>query len=421
MRPLYVSTVDNGNLVGYLITLLQGLDELLKRPLIGKEHIIGIRDILVVDCERENLEHQSLLNMLLSSEEISLTEWQMLLDDLKGQDEILDKQITDYEKEMALFIPWVKQLLKIPAPLLNEKGAYRGAAQKFAELLDKLNGSLSIQYLHDHYLDVLKDLSETIVYLNRDAKSSPGFTEARNWLKQLEISLGRSYSAVKGFHARCRQLRKAMETLVREMDFKLLYDEKKELFVIGYNVEEGQASKSYYDLLASEARQASFIAIAKGDIAQKHWFKLGRALSLVGDLRVLISWSGTMFEYFMPLLIMKNYENTLLDETYTAVVRGQKQYAEQHRLPWGISESGFYAFDLHLNYQYKAFGIPKLGLKRGLVNDMVVAPYATVLAPVEPSVAFRNMEALISEPGWPLWFMRQWTTLLNACPGRKKA
>lgn len=398
MRPLYVSTVDNGNLVGYLITLLQGLDELLKRPLIGKEHIIGIRDILVVDCERENLEHQSLLNMLLSSEEISLTEWQMLLDDLKGQDEILDKQITDYEKEMALFIPWVKQLLKIPAPLLNEKGAYRGAAQKFAELLDKLNGSLSIQYLHDHYLDVLKDLSETIVYLNRDAKSSPGFTEARNWLKQLEISLGRSYSAVKGFHARCRQLRKAMETLVREMDFKLLYDEKKELFVIGYNVEEGQASKSYYDLLASEARQASFIAIAKGDIPQKHWFKLGRALSLVGDLRVLISWSGTMFEYFMPLLIMKNYENTLLDETYTAVVRGQKQYAEQHRLPWGISESGFYAFDLHLNYQYKAFGIPKLGLKRGLVNDMVVAPYATALAlPVEPSVAFKNMEALISE------------------------
>ena len=105
-----------------------------------------------------------------------------------------------------------------------------------------------------------------------------------------------------------------------------------------------------------------------------------------------------MFEYLMPLLIMKNYDNTLLDETYAAVVRGQKQYAEQRHLPWGISESGFYAFDLHLNYQYKAFGIPHLGLKRGLVNDMVVTPYAGILAlPVEPAVAFRNMEALLSE------------------------
>ena len=142
--------------------------------------------------------------------------------------------------------------------------------------------------------------------------------------------------------------------LINAMDFKLLYDDKKELFAIGMNVEEDKLSKAYYDLLASEARQASFIAIAKGDIPQKHWFKLGRALSLIGDRRVLTSWSGTMFEYLMPLLIMKNYDNTLLDETYAAVVLAQKQHGEQHRLPWGNSESGFYAFDLHLNYQYKA-------------------------------------------------------------------
>ncbi|HHY81107.1 MAG TPA: glycosyl transferase, partial [Clostridiales bacterium] len=222
--------------------------------------------------------------------------------------------------------------------------------------------------------------------------------EAKNWLKQMEITLADSYSAMKDFYSRCRHLQKEMNKIIKQMDFKLLYDEKRELFSIGFNVEEGQLSKAYYDLLASEARQASFVAIAKGDIPQKHWFKLGRALSMVGDLRVLISWSGTMFEYFMPLLIMKTYENTLLDETYTAVVRGQKQYAEQHHLPWGVSESGFYAFDLHLNYQYKAFGIPQLGLKRGLVNDMVVAPYATVLAlPVEPALAFKNMEVLLSE------------------------
>lgn len=398
LRPIYVSTVDNGNLVGYLITLLQGIDELLKRPLIGKENILGLRDIIMVDYGKESLEHQSLLNMLLESDEISITEWQMLLDDLKGQDEELDKRVTQYEKEIMLFIPWVKQLQKIPTTLLHEKGAFQGAAQKLAELLKKLNGSLSIQYVYDHYLEILRSLSETISFLNRDAIRSPGFTEARNWLKQLEISLGKSYSAMKDFHARCHRLQKEMDRLIREMDFKLLYDEKKELFAIGMNVEEGQLSKAYYDLLASEARQASFIAIAKGDIPQKHWFKLGRALSLVGDLRVLASWTGTMFEYLMPLLIMKNYDNTLLDETYTAVVRAQRQHGEQHRLPWGNSESGFYAFDLHLNYQYKAFGVPKLGLKRGLVNDLVVTPYATALAlPIEPATACKNMEALAAE------------------------
>jgi cellobiose phosphorylase len=398
LHPLYVSTVDNGNLIGYLITLSQGVEELMKRPLISIENITGLRDILAVDCEKEDLEHQSLLNMLFASDIISVTEWQMLLDDLKGQGEALDRIVTVYEKEAALFIPWVKLLQKIPAPLLNEKGVYKNTAQKMSELLQKLNGPLSLQSIYDHYLDILKSLSETIASLNRDANRSPGFAEARSWLKELEITLAGSHSAIKDFAARCRQLRKDMESIIRQMDFKLLYDEKRELFSIGFNAEDGQLTKSYYDLLASEARQASFIAIAKGDIPQKHWFKLGRPLALAGDLRVLISWSGTMFEYLMPLLIMKNYENTLLDETYTAVVRRQKQYAEQHHLPWGISESGFYAFDLHLNYQYKAFGIPHLGLKRGLVNDMVIAPYASVLAlPVEPVMTYRNMEEMMTD------------------------
>jgi cyclic beta-1,2-glucan synthetase len=398
MKPLYVSTVDNGNLVGYLITLLQSLDELLKRPLIEKENILGLRDILLENFGNENLEHQSMLNMLLGSEEVNITEWQMLLDDLEGQDEKLDHIISEYEREISLFIPWVEQLQKIPTTLLNEKGVYKSASRKLAELLNKLNDSLSIQHLYDYYLEILRSLSETMSSLTRDANRSPGFFEARSWLKQLEISLGKSYSAVKDFIIRCHRLQDDINLLINAMDFKLLYDDKKELFAIGMNVEEDKLSKAYYDLLASEARQASFIAIAKGDIPQKHWFKLGRALSLIGDRRVLTSWSGTMFEYLMPLLIMKNYDNTLLDETYAAVVLAQKQHGEQHRLPWGNSESGFYAFDLHLNYQYKAFGVPKLGLKRGLVNDFVVAPYATVLAlPIQPLTAYKNMVALEAE------------------------
>jgi cyclic beta-1,2-glucan synthetase len=380
------------------MTLSKGIDDLLNRPIIGKENIAGLRDILAVDCGKKDLEHYSLLNMLLFSESVSLIEWQMLLDDLKGQGEALDQTITAYDMEMKEFTPWVELLQKIPVPLLNEKGAYKKSAEKMSALLQKLTGPISLQYIYDHYLDILKSLSEVIATLNRDANRSPGYSEARKWLKEMEIMLAESHSSVKGFISRCHQLRRELDSIIKEMDFKLLYDEKRELFSIGYNVEEGQLTKSYYDLLASEARQASFIAIAKGDIPQKHWFQLGRPLALVDNVRVLISWSGTMFEYLMPLLIMKNYENTLLDETYGAVVRGQKQYAERYRLPWGISESGFYAFDFHLNYQYKAFGIPRLGLKRGLVNDIVVAPYASVLAlPVEPLMAYRNIEALLAE------------------------
>jgi cyclic beta-1,2-glucan synthetase len=398
LSPLYVSTVDNGNLVCYLITLMQGLNEIWKRPLIDKENISGLYDILAVDLGIENIEHISILQVLLNSEQVNIMEWQMLLEDLKGQNEDLDSFIREYEKEIISFTPWVKQLQKIPTTLLNENRPYTNTSKKMSELLEKLNGSLSIQYLYDNYLEILKGLSETLASLNRDVGNSPGYIEARNWLKQLEISLGESYSAMKVFYARIRKLQRDIESLVHEMDFSLLYHEKKELFAIGYNVEDGELSKSYYDLLASEARQASFVAIAKGDIPQKHWFKLGRSLSLTGDLRVLISWTGTMFEYLMPLLIMKSYDNTLLDETYTGVVRVQKQYAEQFRLPWGASESGFYAFDLHLNYQYKAFGVPSLGLKRGLVKDLVIAPYATMLALIiEPVLAYKNLEALIAE------------------------
>ncbi|HHY83008.1 MAG TPA: glycosyl transferase, partial [Clostridiales bacterium] len=175
LHPLYVSTVDNGNLVGYLITLIQGVEELLKRPLIGKECVYGLRDIIIADCEKTSLEHQSLLNVMLNSEKISVTEWQMLLDDLKGQEEALDNRIAEYERELNLLIPWAKLLQKIPAPLLNEKGAYKNAAQKLSELLQKLNGSLSIQFLYDNYLEILKALSGTIASLTRDANRSPGF------------------------------------------------------------------------------------------------------------------------------------------------------------------------------------------------------------------------------------------------------
>src|SRR4030095_615054 len=152
---------------------------------------------------------------------------------------------------------------------------------------------------------------------------------------------------------------------------------------------------SYYDLLASEARLCDFIAIAQGQLPQESWFALGRLLTTAGGEPVLLSWSGSMFEYLMPLLVMPTYDNTLLDQTYKAAVRRQREYGDQHGVPWGMSESGYYAVDVHRNYQYRAFGVPGLGLKRGLGEDLVIAPYASALAlMVAPEEACLNLQSL---------------------------
>ena len=161
---------------------------------------------------------------------------------------------------------------------------------------------------------------------------------------------------------------------------------------------EGRRDNSFYDLLASEARLASFIAIAKGDVSQEHWFHLGRGLTQVDGSRALISWTATMFEYLMPLLIMRGYTGTLLDQTHRAIVARQIEYGRERSVPWGVSESAYNARDLQLNYQYGPFGVPGLGLKRGLSDDLVVSPYSTALAAmVEPQGALENMRRLVRE------------------------
>ncbi len=164
------------------------------------------------------------------------------------------------------------------------------------------------------------------------------------------------------------------------MDFTFLFDPARDLFSIGFNVTERRRDTSFYDLLASEARLCSYVAIALGQVPQDHWFSLGRLLVASRGDPLLVSWSGSMFEYLMPLLVMPNYENTLLDHTCKAAVQQQIEYGKLRGVPWGISESGYNRTDVHLNYQYRAFGVPGLGLKRGLAEDLVIAPYATAMA-----------------------------------------
>src|SRR5262249_17341963 len=156
-----------------------------------------------------------------------------------------------------------------------------------------------------------------------------------------------------------------------------LYDAGRKLLAIGYRAQDNALDANFYDLLASEARLASFVAIAKEDVPVEHWFKLGRPLTPVERGAVLISWSGSMFEYLMAELVLRAPAHSLLDQTARLVVRRQIQYGGERGVPWGISESAFNARDLEMTYQYSNFGVPGLGLKRGLSEDLVVAPYAT--------------------------------------------
>jgi len=195
--------------------------------------------------------------------------------------------------------------------------------------------------------------------------------------------------------SRLSEIGRRARTLAMAMDFTLFYDEQRHLFSIGYDARTGQLDPGTYDLLASEARLASFIAVAKDDVPAEHWFHLGRSLTTTDSGTALVSWNGSMFEYLMPVLVMPSRPFSLLDQTHQAVVRRQIAYGRARGVPWGISESAYNVRDRHDTYQYRAFGVPDLALKRGLGSDLVVAPYASALAlAVSPHEALRNLAAL---------------------------
>ncbi|QYR20334.1 glycosyl transferase family 36 [Paenibacillus sp. sptzw28] len=179
---------------------------------------------------------------------------------------------------------------------------------------------------------------------------------------------------------RAEKLAGRIEAIIAGTDFRPLYNGSAELFTLGYHAALERKEEILYDLFASEARQASFLAIAFGQAPVSHWFRLGRTMARSGRYPTLLSWSGTMFEYLMPSLLMRTYRHSVWDATYKGVVRRQIEYARQRGVPFGISESGYYAFDYAMNYQYRAFGVPGLGFQRGLENDLVLAPYAAIMA-----------------------------------------
>ncbi|HZK78440.1 MAG TPA: glucoamylase family protein, partial [Gemmatimonadaceae bacterium] len=221
---------------------------------------------------------------------------------------------------------------------------------------------------------------------------------------------------------RLRALSERARSYALEMDFKFLYDEKRKLFSIGFAVSANAFDNSYYDLLASESRLSSFIAIAKDDVSVDHWFRLGRALTAAGGTRTLISWSGSMFEYLMPSLVLRTFPSTLLSQTYLGAVRRHIAYGAERGIPWGLSESAYNVRDRALTYQYRGFGVPDLALKRGLNRELVIAPYASILAMmVEPHQAIRNLSLLEAEGALGPYGFRDAIDYTRPMPGSRKA
>ncbi|MCL4067382.1 glycosyl transferase [Pseudomonas sp. GX19020] len=232
--------------------------------------------------------------------------------------------------------------------------------------------------------------------------NEPFADDLREWLQALCDQCARNahpYDPA-ALPPRLHALAAQARAMALAMDFAFLFDPDRKLLSIGWSRNDNALDESCYDLLASEARLASLFAIAKGDVPVRHWFRLGRSATPARGGSVLVSWSGSMFEYLMPALVMEEPSGSLLDQTNRQVVAGQRAYGRRHGVPWGISESGFNARDLDMNYQYSTFGIPGMGLKRGLATDLVVAPYATGLATMfAPAEAHRNYAALAAAGG----------------------
>ncbi|MFV9503709.1 MAG: GH36-type glycosyl hydrolase domain-containing protein [Oscillochloridaceae bacterium umkhey_bin13] len=347
LPPAYISTVDSGNLAGALLTLRQGYLALRATPLIGQQALNGLADSLALMAQQIG-EHGSTRK--------AIAELSTLLSDRPTS-------VGDYRDLLGEVLAWADDLDSA------------GPAATWAARIGSQARSL------------LADI-ESLVPAADHREPPPTLGE----LADLGVP------AAAALLARHTWIIRACAEQVEAMQFDFLYDTQRHLFAIGYRVSEGQCDRSFYDLLASEARLSSFLAIARGDVPQAHWFRMGRGLTAVGLSAALLSWSGTMFEYLMPLLLMRRYPETLLDSTYSAAVAHQIAYGKERGVPWGISESAYNARDVAMNYQYHAFGVPGLGLKSGLDDDLVITPYATMLAlAVRPLEALANLKALVAD------------------------
>ena len=393
LLPRYVSSVDSGNLAGHLLVLRSGLAALADTRIIGLAVFEGLGDTLAVIASQPRAGTAATLSQLRRE---------------------LDSAFDSRPSTIAAMKHWIGRLrsradqLLADLPLASASAtasdtASDNAATQAQPASNEPSSPAEWRAWVDAFTAQCDAASAEIEALVPSAVATGDRERHASIAPQVEsIPTLRDLAALDhGWVARDRLA--AIERLLREidaiaqMDYDFLYDHGRKLLAIGYNVTDRRRDASYYDLLASEARLTSFIAIAQGKLPQDNWFALSRLLTQAGGEPVLLSWSGSMFEYLMPLLVMPTYEHTLLDQTYQASVSRQIAYGAERGVPWGISESGYNGVDAALNYQYRAFGVPGIGLKRGLSDDLVVAPYATALAlMIAPEAATSNLQRLAS-------------------------
>jgi cyclic beta-1,2-glucan synthetase len=295
----------------------------------------------------------------------------------------IEKQHLTIHRAYQELAPWVPLLAQVPAEL---RASPTGA--RLNEALAELGAEPTLVQIHAGTAIV----RERLAALRHDLPAAQATVE---WLETVDQALERAGQNATTLLGQFDRVARHAEAIVQQTDFTFLYDPRRHVFHIGLNLEADRLDDNYYDLLASEARIASVIAIAKGDVPLSHWLYLGRPLTRVEGTRTLLSWSATMFEYLMPTLFLRALPGTLLADSAAGAVRQQIAYGHLEGVPWGISESGFYQFDANRNYQYRAFGVPGLGFKRGLADDLVVAPYASLMAVKQaPHEVAANLRAL---------------------------
>ncbi|MEW5938320.1 MAG: glucoamylase family protein, partial [Chloroflexota bacterium] len=425
LPPRYISTVDNGNLCSCLVALRQGCRDVADQRVVRWEGLIDTLEVLDatlrqarLDSEGDGLhifiaylwEQAELLREATQCDPRLLQrlfrENREELENLLGKvietsAERLDADavrrlsvwierarhhLTQIQRDIETLCPWSLAMAQVPA-LFAQENMDGDLAAAWKEFTGCFTFAPPLAEIPDICARALDALERFVASLPADDRDAIAWCEAfEKKLRNAQSSSNMLLYDLEAVHARA-------EAYIQSMNFNFLYDPQRKVFHIGYNVDAGRLDSSYYDLLASEARLTSLLAIAKGDVPQNHWLHLARSITQVNGMRVLLSWSGTMFEYLMPTLLSRHYPDTLLEQSCRAAVQRQISYAQSRQVPWGISESSFYFFDSNQAYQYRAFGVPGLGYKRGLGEDLVVAPYACMIAlSFAPQEVLQNLE-----------------------------
>ncbi|MDP3937592.1 MAG: glucoamylase family protein, partial [Deltaproteobacteria bacterium] len=421
LEPRYVSTADSGNLAVSLLTLKEGCLELAESPALRRELWDGLADALSlltlalarspvssegeaprarvaaiakqVSKAREDppvwqatltrlCEHDcpELDRMLMAAIALPGSSRPEALSEIRTWLERIHHHLRGMQREFETLVPWIALTEAPPA-------GCEGLARSLATLLPP---TLGLKETEERCHRARELCAHAALAGGEDGP-------AQAWIEALDAAIERGAVAARELHGSLLDAAERAESLALAMDFRFLFDEESRLFHIGYNVSADRLDPHHYDFLATEARLASFFAIAKGDAPLAHWFFLGRPITKAGGRLSLLSWGGSMFEYLMPSLLLRSHPGTLLAQSERAAVEAQRRRAEKLGIPWGMSESGFASFGPDGHYAYRAFGVPELGIHRGLSRDLVVAPYATALAlPIHAKASIQNLRELES-------------------------